>query len=412
MRRVIIPAVHRARLLVSRAPRTFEEYHVRRSIAESSGVANGTTDRAALKVPQIEEQALVKRRTIDYWRSRHAQQFAILFIAVVLMGFVLYQTSAVMVPVVAAIVIGSTIGPYADHAERYGIPPFLIYLVMTLLLALIPYLLVISLSAPVSAWIARAPEVGALLEGRLRFLERPMAAWREVRETIQNLGGTSAPEIEVSTTTSLDTLFTGAMAFVTPAVGQFLVFFGALIFFLAGRHQLKQRLTLSFPDRKSRLRTLKAFADIEASLTTYLTSMTVINLAVGAVTAAVVFLFGVANPLMWGLAAFISNFIPYVGPLILALVFVFVGLLTFENMLQALLIPATYLLIVAIETQVATPAVMSRRLEMNSFLVFVGIVFWSWMWGLAGAFLALPLLIIGNAVLRQMQPPAEKDVLP
>jgi predicted PurR-regulated permease PerM len=55
---------------------------------------------------------------------------------------------------------------------------------------------------------------------------------------------------------------------------------------------------------------------------------------------------------------------------------------------------------------------MSRRLEMNSFLVFVGIVFWSWMWGLAGAFLAVPLLIAGNAVWRQMQPPKEKDVLP
>jgi predicted PurR-regulated permease PerM len=385
---------------------------VRKSIAETSGVANGTNGQAALKATAIEEQSLVKHRAINFWRGRQVQQFAILFIAVVLLGLVLYQTSAVMVPVVAAIVIGSTVGPYADHAERYGMPPFLIYLLMTLLLALVPYLLVISLGGPVSAWISRAPEVGALLEGRLRFLERPMAAWREVRETIQNLSGSSAPDIEVATTTSLDTLVTGAMTFVTPAVGQFLVFFGALIFFLAGRRQLKQRLTLSFPDRKSRLRTLKAISEIEASLTTYLTSMTLINLAVGAATAAIVFLLGVANPLMWGLVAFICNFIPYVGPLILALVFVLVGLLTFENTLQALLLPSLYMLIVALETQFATPAVMSRRLEMNSFLVFVGVVFWSWMWGLAGAFLALPLLIIGNAILRQMQPPAEKDALP
>jgi predicted PurR-regulated permease PerM len=385
---------------------------VRKSIAETGGVGNGSTGRAALKVPQVEEKALVTRREINFLRSREAYRFAMLFIAAVLLGIVLYQTSAVMVPVVAAIVIGSTIGPYADHAERYGIPPFLIYVVMTLVLALIPYLLIISLSTPVSTWIARAPEVGALLEGRLKFLDRPMSAWREMRETIQGLGGSSGPNIEVATTTSVDTLVASAMSFLTPAIGQFLVFFGALIFFLSGRRQLKQRLTLSFPDRKSRLRTLKAISEIETSLTTYLTSMALINLVVGTATAATVFLLGIKNPFMWGLAAFICNFIPYVGPLILALVFALVGLLTFENLLQAMLLPMIYLLIVFVETQFATPAVMSRRLEMNSFLVFVGVVFWSWMWGLAGAFLALPLLIMGNAVLRQMQPSAEKDVLP
>jgi predicted PurR-regulated permease PerM len=390
----------------------FEDYQVRKSIAETGGVGNGTTGRAVLKVPQVEEKALVKRREINLLRSREAPRFAMLFIAAVLVGIVLYQASAVMVPVMAAIIIGSTIGPYADYAERYGIPHFLIYLVMTLLVALIPYLLFISLSTPVSTWIARAPEVGALLEGRLKFLERPMSAWREVRETIQGLGGNSGANIEVATTTSVDTLVTGAMSFVTPAIGQFLVFFGSLVFFLSGRRQLKQRLTLSFPDRKSRLRTLKAIADIEASLTTYLTSMTLINLVVGTATGVAVFLLGIENPFMWGLTAFICNYIPYVGPLILALVFALVGLLTFENTLHAMLVPTIYLMIVFIETHFATPAVMSRRLEMNTFLVFVGVVFWSWMWGLAGAFLAMPLLIVGNAVLRQLRPPAEKDVLP
>jgi predicted PurR-regulated permease PerM len=77
-----------------------------------------------------------------------------------------------------------------------------------------------------------------------------------------------------------------------------------------------------------------------------------------------------------------------------------------------MLLPLLYLAIVTIETQFVTPSVISRRLEMNSFLVFVGIVFLSWMWGIIGAFLALPLLIAGNAVLRHMQPATEKDVLP
>jgi predicted PurR-regulated permease PerM len=383
---------------------------VRRSIAETNGVAGGIAGRRAVKVPQIDEQALVKRHRSHFRFGKLTQQVALLFIAAVLLGLVLYQARAVMVPVVAAIVVGSTIGPHADYAEQRGIPAFLIYLGLGLLVCLIPYVTVVLLSDPVTSWIARAPEVGALLEGKLRFLERPMTAWRELRESMQNLSGTNSPEIQVATT--LDDVVTGAMAFVTPAIGQLLVFVGALIFFLSGRRQLKQRLTLSFADRKSRLRTLKAIADIETSLTTYLTSMTLINIGVGAATAVVVWAFGIANPVMWGLVAFVCNFIPYVGPLILAIIFIFVGLLTFDNVLPATLLPALYMLIVGVETQLLTPGVMSRRLEMNSFLVFVGIVFWSWMWGLAGAFLALPLLIAGNAVLRQLQPVKEGDALP
>jgi predicted PurR-regulated permease PerM len=365
-------------------------------------------------VPGIDKQNLLKHPPSKFATlrifSRRSQQGALLTIVAILLGLVLYQARAVMVPVVAAIIVGSTIGPYADHAERRGFPPFLIYLAVSLLACLIPYLAVISLSEPVTSWIARAPEVGALLEGRLRFLERPMIALREIRDTIEGLGGDNRPEIEVAT--KLNDVVAGAMALVTPAIGQLLVFIGALMFFLAGRRQLKQRLTMSFADRGSRLRTLKAISEIESSLTTYLTFSTLINLGVGMAVGMVVFLFGIANPVMWGLTAFICNFIPYVGPLVLSAVFTLVGLLTFDNLVQSMLMPLSYLLIVAIETQFVTPAVMSRRLEMNSFLVFVGIVFWSWMWGLAGAFLAVPLLIAGNAILRQLQPAKEKDALP
>ena len=94
------------------------------------------------------------------------------------------------------------------------------------------------------------------------------------------------------------------------------------------------------------------------------------------------------------------------------IVFVFVGLLTFNGVWTALVLPLLYLLIVSVETQFVTPAVMSRRLEMNSFLVFVGLVFWAWMWGLAGAFLAVPLLIAGAAVVRHLQPSKGKEGLP
>jgi predicted PurR-regulated permease PerM len=384
---------------------------VRRSIAESNGIADSEGRRASLKVPQINEGALLKRRPRrGSPLGVVAQRFALLFIAVALFGIILYQTRSLMVPIVAAIVVGMTIGPYADYAEKHGIPPAAIYGAILLALCLIPYLTIVSLSGPVSSWIARAPEVGALLEGKLRVLERPLTAWREIKDALQKLSGAEGPEIHVAAT--LNDFVSALMAFLTPAVGQLLVFFGSLIFFLTGRRQLKQKLTLSFADRRARLTTLKVISDIETSLTTYLTTSTLINLGVGIATGIAAALVGVANPVMWGLAAFVCNFIPYVGPVVLMIVFVFVGLLTFDDVWSALVLPLLYLLIVSVETQFVTPAVMSRRLEMNSFLVFVGLVFWSWMWGLAGAFLAVPLLIAGAAVIRHLQPAKGKESLP
>jgi predicted PurR-regulated permease PerM len=384
---------------------------VRRSITESNGFGGSDERRASLNVPVVDRESLQKRR------SQRAsplgaviQRFALSFIAVALFGIILYQTRSLMVPIVAAIVVGMTIGPYADYAERHGIPPAAIYGAILLAACIIPYLTIISLSGPVSSWIARGPEVGALLEGKLQVLERPLAAWREIKDALQKLGGAEGPEIHVATT--LNDFVTTLMAFLTPALGQLLVFLGALIFFLTGRRQLKQRLTLSFADRRARLTTLKVISDIEGSLTTYLTTSTLINLGVGIATGIAAALVGVANPVMWGITAFVCNFIPYAGPTALMIIFVFVGLLTFNDVWTALVLPLLYLLIVTVETQFVTPTVMSRRLEMNSFLVFVGLVFWSWMWGLAGAFLAVPLLIAASAVARHLQPSRGKEGLP
>lgn len=384
---------------------------MRRSITESTGFGGSDERRASLNVPVIDRESSQKRR------SQRAsplgaviQRFALSFIAVALFGIILYQTRSLMVPIVAAIVVGMTIGPYADYAERHGIPPAAIYGAILLAACIIPYLTIISLSGPVSSWIARGPEVGALLEGKLQVLERPLAAWREIKDALQKLGGAEGPEIHVATT--LNDFVTTLMAFLTPALGQLLVFLGALIFFLTGRRQLKQRLTLSFADRRARLTTLKVISDIEGSLTTYLTTSTLINLGVGIATGIAAALVGVANPVMWGITAFVCNFIPYAGPTALMIIFVFVGLLTFNDVWTALVLPLLYLLIVTVETQFVTPTVMSRRLEMNSFLVFVGLVFWSWMWGLAGAFLAVPLLIAASAVARHLQPSRGKEGLP
>jgi predicted PurR-regulated permease PerM len=331
-------------------------------------------------------------------------------IAAILLGMALLAAKPLLVPIVAAIVVGSLIGPLMDRARQHGVPSSMLSIGITLILAVLCYFIVVSLAGPASEWIARAPEIGSLLQSRLQWLSKLQAAWHEVEGSLKTIGGTAGPEVKVATT--FESVIATILATITPALGQVLIFIGALLFFLTGRKGLKQRLTLAFERREQRLKVLKVISDIENSLATYLTTATLINIGMGVVTAFITAGFGIANPVMWGVAAFALNYVPYIGPIFMTVTLLLVGLITFPNFLQAASVPLAYVIAAAIESHFITPSVMGQRLHLNAFLVFLAIAFWTWMWGLAGAFLAVPLLIAGQALFRHVFWDEEEGVLP
>lgn len=342
--------------------------------------------------------------------NRTFEKSALAIIATILTGMVLLSAKALLVPIIAALMVGSLIGPLMDKTRKHGVPASLVSIALTLLLGAICYFVVVSLAGPVAEWIARAPEVGKLLQGKLGWIERLIAAWREVEQSLRTLGGSTGTEVKVATT--FEGVMTTVLATVTPAVGQILIFAGALLFFLAGRKELKQKLTLSFGERDKRLKVLKVISDIESSLTTYLTTATLINLGMGVVAAVITAGFGLANPIMWGVAAFALNYLPYVGPTVMTVLLLLAGLISFDGFLLSASLPAAYVLAATIESHFITPSVMGQRLHLNAFVVFLALAFWTWLWGLAGAFLAVPLLIAAQALFHRLYEEDEIVTLP
>ena len=331
-------------------------------------------------------------------------------IAVILIGMALLAAKPLLVPIVAAIVVGSLIGPLMDKSRQHGVPTSVFSFGLVFVLSIVCYFVFVSLAGPVSEWIARASEIGTLLQSRLQWVSKLQAAWHEVEASLKTVGG--APSTEVKVATTFESVVASLLAMVTPAFGQFLIFAGALLFFLTGRKGLKQRLTMSFGRREQRLKVLRVISDIENSLATYLTTATLINLGMGVVTAFITAGFGIANPVMWGVAAFALNYIPYIGPIVMTVTLLLVGLITFPSFVHAISVPLAYVIAAAIESHFITPGVMGQRLHLNAFLVFLAIAFWTWMWGLAGAFLAVPLLIAGQALFRHVFFGDEEAVLP
>lgn len=339
------------------------------------------------------------------WRL--AALLATLGMGVLALVAALYLGRSILLPVVAALVVGITLSPVVKLGTRAGIPPAVSAIVLVLLLTAAIGAGLIFFAAPLTEWIARAPEIGAVVQEKLRVFDYPLSVLRELRSAIMP-SGPSKPTVALESNPA--EMVSAVLIAITPAVSQFIVFFGTLIFFLATNASLRQKLVVSFVTREGRLRMLRIWNDIEQNLVGYVGVVTVINLALGAVTTVMLYLVGFPNPVTFGLITVVLNYIPYIGPAIVALVLFAVGLVAMPTLFQAALAPALFVAIATVEGHFITPSVVGRRLTLSPFIVFLALAFWTWLWGPIGAFLAVPLVIVSFVILGHLLPRDEASL--
>jgi predicted PurR-regulated permease PerM len=130
----------------------------------------------------------------------------------------------------------------------------------------------------------------------------------------------------------------------------------------------------------------------EASISTYLLTTAGITIAEGLVVALVLWMLGMPSPLLWGAMVMVLEFIPYLGALVMTAVLTIAALTVYPTVGQALLVPGAFLAINVVQGNFVSPMLMGHRLALNPVALLVGLAFWFWMWGIAGAFIAVPLL--------------------
>ena len=301
-----------------------------------------------------------------------------------------YLAQPVLVPVLLAWAIATIVLPIVKWLHAHGLPRVLAAILVTVLLCLLIVSLLALLSTPVAYWLGRATEIGALIKQKLQTMGQPLALLEELQKALNAVGsGEGTLKVEAQHSTLVGTIF----SILTPAVSQFILFLGALVFYLIYQNRLRSTVVYLLRDRETRLATLRTLSDIDENMTTYFGTFTIVNLGLGLVTVALTWFVGLPNPLLWGVLAALLNYIPYIGPAIVVATLAVVGLVTYPTLGEVVVAPLIYLGIVTIEGQFITPAFMGRRLELNPFAVFLAIAFCTWLWGPVGAFLAVPLLM-------------------
>jgi predicted PurR-regulated permease PerM len=331
---------------------------------------------------------------------RSIANWAIIGIFLMLFGGILYFARAVLVPVLAAALIGTTLGPLSRRAARHHVPPWLFASLAMVVLIAILQVSTFLFSAPVAKWIERAPELGNAIRDRIHAIESALH--------LPNLIPTDAGS---GFKIDLGTFVEPLVGVLTPALSQLLIFLVTLFFFLFSQAEMRRSLILFFADQEARLRTIRLLNDVEEDLATYAATVTAINFGLGCITAIAVYVIGLPNPVLWGVFAFLCNYVPYIGPTAVVCVLAAVGLVNFPTLGQALIAPAFYIALTTIEGHFVTPNIVGQRFTLNPLAVFLSLVFWTWLWGPVGGFLATPILIIILTAFDQIFP-EEDAVLP
>jgi predicted PurR-regulated permease PerM len=339
----------------------------------------------------------------DWWRE--APRVAVIGIFVLLLGAFLFFARSLVAPVVAAAIIAILFGPVAARATRYHVPPVFVALGGVGLVILVANVLMVLLGGLLADWASRAPEFAAALREKANFFERPLATWRELQLSLATVLGTSTEPIKFELPTS--NVLAQVVNFLTPAVGELVVFFGSLFFFLLSRNSQRAHLVLMFTSQDARLRVIRILNALEAHLTRYLLIVTLINIGVGVVAAGIAYAFGLPSPALWGVVAFMLNYIPYVGPAIVALILLVLGLISLPTVPAALAAPAAFVAFATVEGHFLTPALIGRQLTVSPLALFLSLAFWTWLWGPLGTFLATPILIAAVVVHEHTTPPDE-----
>ncbi len=311
--------------------------------------------------------------------------------------YTLYFASEIVLPFVLAIVLNLLLAPVMRFLHRRArLPKPLAALLLILFLFGIVGAIGFAISVPASGWIARAPQGLPALQHKLAFLKGPIDAAGEGVSRVENAlsGPTSDRSVQVKSGSDLAGVGGLILAHTRFLLGEVFTLVLMLFFLLAAGDTLLRRLVEIMPTAADKRRLVQIASEIEQNVSLYLATITMMNALVGSANMLQVWLLGMPNPLLWGVVAFMLNYVPILGPATGIAIFFFVGLFTFDSLVHALIPPAIYLGIHLLEGETVTPMLLARRFTLNPVLVIGSLLFWNWMWGIPGAFLSVPLLAV------------------
>jgi predicted PurR-regulated permease PerM len=313
--------------------------------------------------------------------------------------YTLYFARTFLIPIAFAVLLAFVLSPAVRLLSRGGLPTWLGAAIVVLGLVAVAGFGVYQLSGPVHTWSGEAPATLARAREELKDLLRPLERVSRTAEEVEAAADGesshgSATEVVVRGPTLGARLFGSTQRFMT-YLFEVLVL---LYFLLAAGNLFLEKVIKLLPHLQDKKKAVRIARQTEASISRYLIANLGINVVEGFMVGGAMWALGMPAPLLWGLLTVIFEFIPYLGALAMLLLLSTVALVSFDSLGHVLLVPGAFILANLIQANIVATLVLGKRLALNPVALFVGLAFWFWIWGIAGAFIGVPLLAVFKIV--------------
>jgi predicted PurR-regulated permease PerM len=301
----------------------------------------------------------------------------------------LWHAKVIAMPLVAGSLLGVVLGPLVDRLVRFGVPQTVAAAMLLLGVFSVALAIMALIAAPIALWADQLPGMAQLVRKKLAVL---LGYLQQVEGLAGAISSGGAPKVSVEGSSIVADVAAGSS---TIASG-LLLFFATVFAYLATRRHLKARVLRLCLGRAARQSAGNFFEEIERRMAAYFGTLTLVNIGMGAVAGVIAWAFGIPFAIVWGVVAFVLNYVPIIGPVMMTGLLFAAGLLDDSPAWTAAAPAAIYFCAHLIEANVVTPMAVGRRLTLSPFMVLISFVFWLWLWGPAGAILSTPILLFGS----------------
>jgi predicted PurR-regulated permease PerM len=354
---------------------------------------------------------------------RSAALTAIVIVAAI---FLLQYARPVLIPIVLAVLISYTLTPIVNWLGRLKIPAFIGAIVAVALLIAGVGAALWSVSDDAIRIVEDLPRAArqmraTIRQQRLGRADTPLEKVQEAAKEIEKAAVEATPtptapsgvqrvQVVEPAFNAGDYLWWGSIGIVGFASELTMILF--LVYFLLATGDLyKRKLVKIGGDTLSRKKvTVQILDDINHQIENYLVTLFATSALVAALTSVALWWLGLREWLFWGIVSGVLNTIPYFGPVIVSGALFVVGYLQFQTFGPPFVVSAVALVITSLEGWLLTPFLMGRAARMNPVAIFVGLLFWSWVWGAWGVILAVPMMMMFKAIcdrVEDLRPVAE-----
>lgn len=314
---------------------------------------------------------------------------------------VMYFASSILLPLAVSILFSLLLAPLVRFLKKIWIPSHLSAAIIVIILFFSLGYGFYSLTTTAKAWATQAPQnfnvISQKVENIMTPLKKSIIGFTQVKEQISktaNFPSNNTPEVTVKQSGFINMLLSSTKEFLFEL---FMIIF--LLYFLLAYDDFFLRKVADFiPGKQGKEGAVFATHQIEHEIFVFLMAKVVTGIGLGVVIAISMYFFKMPDPILWGALAGILEFIPYIGVTIGTILVAITALINFDNPLIIIAVPTAFFTITSINGNFVFPLIIGKNLEIHPVIVFVGVIFWGWIWGITGALIAIPMLSVLNII--------------